>query len=81
MIGNFEELVLLAVDGFREDGENYGAKIREKLEYALTRKVAPYVVHITLKRLESRGLIALTTIPHKDPRELRNQVCSWRLSP
>lgn len=74
MIGNFEELVLLAVNNFIGEEENYSAKIREKLEYALEKSVSPYAVHRTLKRLEARGLIASVTLPRdtvrKGPRPL-----------
>jgi len=81
MIGNFEELVLLAVDTFRENGENYGAKIRGKLEYALGRKVIPYVVHTTLKRLEERGLVASTTFPKIDPSKKGRRPKMYLLTP
>jgi DNA-binding PadR family transcriptional regulator len=67
MIGNFEELVLLAVDNFKEDRENYSVKIRENLEFALKRKVVPYAVHITLRRLEKRGLLCSSFFPKRNP--------------
>lgn len=54
-LGEFEQIVLLAIlqigDGV------YGVPIVEEIERRTGRHVAPAAVHITLRRLESKGLV------------------------
>ena len=54
-LGEFEQIVLLAIVRL---GENvYGAPIVEEIRARTGRHVAPAAVHITVRRLESRGLV------------------------
>jgi DNA-binding PadR family transcriptional regulator len=54
-IGEFEELVLLAI---LSQGENaYGVTIREALEQATNRSIAIGSLYTTLSRLEDKGLL------------------------
>jgi PadR family transcriptional regulator PadR len=54
-IGEFEELVLLAI---LSQGENaYGVTIREALEEATSRNITIGSLYTTLSRLEEKGLV------------------------
>jgi DNA-binding PadR family transcriptional regulator len=54
-IGEFEELVLLAI---LNQGDNaYGVTIREALEDATSRSIAIGSLYTTLSRLEEKGLV------------------------
>jgi PadR family transcriptional regulator PadR len=58
-IGEFEELVLLAI---LSQGDNaYGVPIRRALEDATGRSVAVGALYATLSRLEEKGLISSRT--------------------
>ena len=54
-IGEFEELVLTIVAILGE--ESYGGRIVEEIEDKVNRKVSLSAVHITLYRLEDKGLL------------------------
>jgi PadR family transcriptional regulator PadR len=54
-LGEFEELVLTLVAAKQEDA--YGAAIAEEIENRLKRDVNLSAVHVTLYRLEDKGLI------------------------
>jgi PadR family transcriptional regulator, regulatory protein PadR len=54
-LGEFEEIVLTLVAGLQEDA--YGAAIAEEIETRLKRDVNLSAVHVTLYRLEDKGLI------------------------
>lgn len=54
-IGEFEELVLILVAALGDDA--YGAVIAEEIESRLKRDVNLSAVHVTLYRLEDKGLI------------------------
>lgn len=54
-LGEFEELVLTLVAALQEDA--YGAAICEEIETRLKREVNLSAVHVTLYRLEDKGLI------------------------
>jgi PadR family transcriptional regulator PadR len=54
-LGEFEELILTLVAGLQE--EAYGAAISEEIETRLKRDVNLSAVHVTLYRLEDKGLI------------------------
>jgi PadR family transcriptional regulator, regulatory protein PadR len=56
MLGEFEQMVLLAI--LRLRGDAYGVPIVEEIEARTGRSVAPASVHVTLRRLEQKGLIA-----------------------
>ncbi|HYF66570.1 MAG TPA: helix-turn-helix transcriptional regulator [Ohtaekwangia sp.] len=54
-LGEFEELVLTMVGVLQEDA--YGAAITDEIEQRLKRDVNLSAVHVTLYRLEDKGLI------------------------
>ena len=54
-LGEFEELILTLVAALQEDA--YGAAIAEEIENRLKREVNLSAVHVTLYRLEDKGLI------------------------
>jgi PadR family transcriptional regulator, regulatory protein PadR len=55
MLGEFEQMVMLAI--LRVRGDAYGVPIVEEIEARTGRSVAPASVHVTLRRLEEKGLI------------------------
>jgi DNA-binding PadR family transcriptional regulator len=55
-IGEFEELVLLAILSLREQA--YGVKIGDAIEKATGRSVSIGALYTTLSRLEEKGLIS-----------------------
>jgi PadR family transcriptional regulator PadR len=54
-LGEFEELILTMVGVLQEDA--YGAAISDEIEQRLKRDVNLSAVHVTLYRLEDKGLI------------------------
>ncbi|MBI1769986.1 MAG: PadR family transcriptional regulator [Bacteroidetes bacterium] len=54
-LGEFEELVLTLVAALQEDA--YGAAITDEIESRLKRGVNLSAVHVTLYRLQDKGLI------------------------
>lgn len=54
-LGEFEEIILTLVAGLQEDA--YGAAIALEIETRLKREVNLSAVHVTLYRLEDKGLI------------------------
>jgi PadR family transcriptional regulator, regulatory protein PadR len=54
-LGEFEELVLTMVGALQDDA--YGAAITEEIETRLKRDVNLSAVHVTLYRLEDKGLV------------------------
>jgi PadR family transcriptional regulator, regulatory protein PadR len=54
-LGEFEELILTLVAALQEDA--YGAAIAEEIESRMKRDVNLSAVHVTLYRLEDKGLI------------------------
>ena len=59
-LGAFEELVLLAVHGLRD--EAYGMAVREVLERETGRSVSLGPVYTVLDRLEGKGLVRSTMV-------------------
>jgi DNA-binding PadR family transcriptional regulator len=57
-LGEFEELILTLVAALQEDA--YGAAISEEIENRMKRDVNLSAVHVTLYRLEDKGLIKST---------------------
>lgn len=57
-LGEFEELVLTMVAVLQEDA--YGAMIAEEIENRQEREINLSAVHVTLYRLEDKGLIKST---------------------
>jgi DNA-binding PadR family transcriptional regulator len=64
-IGEFEELVLLAVQGLAEDA--YGVPIKLLLDRETARDVSIGAVYAALDRLEAKGLVTSRQTP--GPRE------------
>ncbi|HAA12073.1 MAG TPA: PadR family transcriptional regulator [Cytophagales bacterium] len=58
-LGEFEEIVLLTVGILH--GNAYGVTIRDEIEEQLGRSVTVGGLQTTLKRLESKGLLAANT--------------------
>jgi DNA-binding PadR family transcriptional regulator len=56
MLGEFEQLVLLAILHLG-DG-TYGVPIADEIERRTGRAVSPAAVYVTLRRLEQKGLLA-----------------------
>jgi PadR family transcriptional regulator, regulatory protein PadR len=54
-LGEFEEVILTLVAALQEDA--YGAAIAEEIELKLKREVNLSAVHVTLYRLEDKGLV------------------------
>jgi len=57
-LGEFEQLVLLAIIHLTGSGDVYGVPIVEEIERRTNRKVARAAVYIALRRLEQKGLVA-----------------------
>lgn len=55
-LGEFEQLVLLAIAHLKEDA--YGIPIVEEIERRTGRSVARAAVYITLRRLEEKGFVS-----------------------
>jgi PadR family transcriptional regulator PadR len=55
-LGEFEQMVLLAI--LQLTGDVYGVPIVEEIERRTGRSVARAAVYVTLRRLESKGLIS-----------------------
>jgi PadR family transcriptional regulator len=55
MLGEFEQLVLLAI--LRDEGEAFGASIQRLLEEQGGRRVSLGAVYTTLARLEQKGMV------------------------
>jgi DNA-binding PadR family transcriptional regulator len=55
-LGDFEQMVLLAM--LHLSGDVYGVPIVEEIERRTGRSVARAAVYVTLRRLESKGLIS-----------------------
>jgi DNA-binding PadR family transcriptional regulator len=60
-IGEFEELVLLAVQGLAEDA--YGVPIKLLLDRETSRDVSIGAVYAALERLEQKGLLTSSPTP------------------
>lgn len=57
-LGEFEQLVLLAIVRLSGDGDVYGVPIVDEIERRTKRSVARAAVYITLRRLEQKGLVS-----------------------
>lgn len=56
-LGEFEQLVLLAIIRLTGRGDVYGVPIVDEIERRTRRTVARAAVYITLRRLEQKGLV------------------------
>ena len=57
-LGEFEQMVLLAVLCAGQDDEAYGVNVHEELEERTKRRVSRGAVYMTLDRLEKKGLLS-----------------------
>jgi DNA-binding PadR family transcriptional regulator len=57
-LGEFEQMVLLAVLCAEKDGEAYGITVYDELTSRTRRRVARGAVYMTLDRLEKKGLLS-----------------------
>jgi len=57
-LGEFEQLVLLAIIHLTGSGDVYGVPIADEIERRTNRRVARAAVYIALRRLEHKGLVA-----------------------
>jgi PadR family transcriptional regulator, regulatory protein PadR len=55
-LGEFEQMVLLAI--LQLEGDVYGVPVVEEIERRTGRSVTRAAVYVTLRRLESKGLIS-----------------------
>jgi PadR family transcriptional regulator, regulatory protein PadR len=72
-LGEFEQLVLLAILHLREDV--YGVPIVDEIERRTGRTVSRAAVYVTLRRLEQKGLIASWTSAPKAERGGKPRRC------
>jgi DNA-binding PadR family transcriptional regulator len=56
-LGEFEQLVLLAIIHLTGAGDVYGMPIAEEIERRTNRRVARAAIYIALRRLEQKGLV------------------------
>jgi PadR family transcriptional regulator, regulatory protein PadR len=56
-LGEFEQLVLLAIIRLSGKGDVYGVPIVDEIERRTNRTIARAAVYITLRRLEDKGLV------------------------
>ena len=56
-LGEFEQMVLLAVLCAEKAGEAYGITVYDELTVRTTRRIARGAVYMTLDRLEKKGLL------------------------
>lgn len=54
-LGEFEQMVLLAI--LHLDGEAYGVPIVEEIERRTDRSISRAAVYVTMRRLETKGLL------------------------
>ena len=57
-LGEFEQMVLLAVLCAGQDADAYGVNVHEELQKRTKRRVARGAVYMTLDRLEKKGLLS-----------------------
>jgi len=57
-LGEFEQMILLAVLCAEKDGEAYGITVYDELIARTKRRVARGAVYMTLDRLEKKGLLS-----------------------
>jgi DNA-binding PadR family transcriptional regulator len=57
-LGEFEQMVLLAVMQAALQGDAYGVSIHRELEARAQRRVARGAIYMTLDRLEQKGLLS-----------------------
>ena len=74
-LGEFEQLVMLAIIRLTPAGEVYGVPIVDEIERRTRRSVARAAVYITLRRLEQKGLVASWMSEHTQERGGKARRC------
>ena len=76
-LGEFEQMVLLAVLCAGQDADAYGVNVHAELEERTKRRVARGAVYMTLDRLEKKGpAVVLSDRPHAGAGRTRQAVLS-----
>ncbi|HEY7475841.1 MAG TPA: helix-turn-helix transcriptional regulator [Vicinamibacterales bacterium] len=57
-LGEFEQMILLAVLCAGQDADAYGVNVHDELQKRAKRRVARGAVYMTLDRLEKKGLLS-----------------------
>ena len=74
-LGEFEQLVMLAIIRLTGKGDVYGVPIVDEIERRTTRSVARAAVYITLRRLEQKGLVESWMSEHTQERGGKARRC------
>lgn len=74
-LGEFEQMVLLAVLCAGQTGDAYGVTIHEELERRANRRVSRGAVYMTVDRLENKGLLTSTMTEPLAERGGRSRRC------
>ncbi|MEX2271423.1 MAG: helix-turn-helix transcriptional regulator [Vicinamibacterales bacterium] len=74
-LGEFEQLVLLAIIRLAGTGDVYGVPIVDEIERRTKRNVARAAVYITLRRLEQKGLVESWMSEHTQERGGKARRC------
>ncbi len=74
-LGEFEQLVLLAIIRLADTGDVYGMPIVDEIERRTKRSVARAAVYITLRRLEQKGLVESWMSEHTQERGGKARRC------
>ena len=74
-LGEFEQLVMLAIIRLTGSGDVYGVPIVDEIERRTRRSVARAAVYITLRRLEQKGLVESWMSEHTQERGGKARRC------
>ena len=74
-LGEFEQLVMLAIIRLTGGGDVYGVPIVDEIERRTRRSVARAAVYITLRRLEQKGLVDSWMSEHTQERGGKARRC------
>ena len=74
-LGEFEQLVMLAIIRLTGTGDVYGVPIVDEIERRTSRSVARAAVYITLRRLEQKGLVESWMSDHTQERGGKARRC------
>lgn len=74
-LGEFEQLVMLAIIRLTGSGDVYGVPIVDEIERRTRRSVARAAVYITLRRLEQKGLVDSWMSEHTQERGGKARRC------
>ena len=74
-LGEFEQLVMLAIIRLTGTGDVYGVPIVDEIERRTRRSVARAAVYITLRRLEQKGLVESWMSEHTQERGGKARRC------